>query len=205
MLSSHVLVLNRNYDPVWITTAKKAFIKLFNGVAEAIVVENGIYCNHDFGSWAELSELKKIFEETDEDDWVYSEKLALIVPRVIRCLGYDKPAIHDVKLTRRNVFARDEKVCQYCGKKHNTKDLQLDHVIPGSRGGKNTWKNLVCACFACNSKKANRTPEEAGMRLVRKPLKPKYSPLFNLHIRNEKYSSWKNFLNAAYWDNIIKE
>lgn len=205
VLNTHVLLLNKNYSPVWITTAKDAFIKLFNGAAEAVTVEDGAYVTYDFDSWAEISELKRIFEEADHEDWVYTEKLSLIVPRIIRSLNYDKPAVHDVKLTRRNIFLRDQSSCQYCGTRHSYKNLQIDHVVPVSRGGKNTWTNLVCACFDCNSRKANRTPFEAGMKLIRTPFKPVYNPLFNLHMRSEKYISWRAFISEAYWNSSIAD
>lgn len=200
-LNSSVLMLNKNYAPVWITTAKVAFIKLVSGTAEAVSIENGSYYTHDFTSWMEISEYKKIFDETyPHDEWVYTEKLALLVPRVIRCLNYIKVPNNEVKLTRKNVFLRDNYSCLYCGEKLRPRDLQLDHVIPESRGGKNTWGNLVCACFSCNSKKANRTPEEAGIKLIKKPYRPSFSPLFKAHVLNEKYSSWKSFLSDIYWN-----
>ena len=98
------------------------------------------------------------------------------VPRVIRLTGYEKLPKHTVKFNRRNIFARDNNQCQYCGKKFPTSDLSLDHVVPRSQGGESTWENIVCACIDCNVRKGGRTPKQAHMGLIRKPEKPKRSP-----------------------------
>jgi 5-methylcytosine-specific restriction endonuclease McrA len=95
------------------------------------------------------------------------------IPSIIRLGKMVRPRLHKVRLERRNVFKRDGYVCQYCGKR--THDLTLDHVIPKSRGGGSTWDNLVSACRPCNHRKADRTPEEASMKLVRKPAKPTHT------------------------------
>ena len=78
----------------------------------------------------------------------------------------------EVKFTRHNIFERDKNTCQYCGRVFDRKDLNLDHVIPRDRGGPTTWENIVCSCIECNTQKANRTPQEAGMHLIRKPKRP---------------------------------
>src|SRR2546423_2941722 len=105
---------------------------------------------------------------------------------------------------RRNIFARDNNQCQFCGKKFPTSELSLDHVVPRSQGGGSTWENIVCACVACNVKKGGRTPREAGMHLIRKPEKPKRSPMLNLKLTNRKYQSWKTFLDKPYWNVELK-
>jgi 5-methylcytosine-specific restriction endonuclease McrA len=200
-LESQVLVLNKNYTPIGLTNAKDAFIKLFGSVAEVITVEDGTYCNHDFSSWSELSAMKQEFEDLREkhDEFINTPSLTLEVPRVIRVLEYDKIPLHSIKLTRRNVYARDNNTCQYCGKRFKTDKLNLDHVIPRSKGGKNTWENLVCSCHKCNAKKGDKTLKEAGLKLIRKPFKPKENPTLRVHIGNAKYKSWKNFVSEVYW------
>ena len=123
----------------------------------------------------------------------------LAVPRVIRLLTYDRVPKTRVRLNRRNLFARDGSRCQYCGRKFKTCDLSIDHVVPRSRGGRTEWGNVVCACLACNVKKGGRTPSEARMRLVKKPKRPKFSPVITLRAGSPKYRSWKQFLDAAFW------
>ena len=200
LMSDNVLVLNKAYTPIAVTTAREAFVKLYTEAAEVVTVENGMYQNYNFDSWAEISELKRQLEDLgDLDDLVFSEKLALMVPRIIRVLHYEKVPKHVVKLTRRAVYARDDNTCQYCGEKFKTSDLNIDHVAPRSQGGKNEWLNLVCSCFKCNSRKASRTPEQAGMKLIRKPFKPSYNPSLNVHIQSPKYFSWKSFISEKYW------
>lgn len=201
VLDMQVLKLNKNYVPLEIITVKDAFSKLASGRAEIVTIEDGTYCNYDIYSWTEASELKREFEEFSElDDWLDLSSLTIQVPRIIRCLFYDKVPIYGIKLNRKNIYARDHNTCQYCGKKFNTKELTLDHVIPKKQGGTNLWTNLVCACVSCNSKKGGRTPSEAGMKLKRKPFQPDYSPTMRIHIGNKKYHSWKNFLSDAYWN-----
>lgn len=207
VLASRVLVLNKNYNPISVTTVIDAFSKIFNEIAEVVTVEDGSYASHDFSSWAELSEMKREFEELrgDHDEFVSSPSISLVVPRVIRVLTYDKVPPRRIRLTRRNVYARDNSTCQYCGKKFKTEDLNLDHVIPKSKGGTNTWENIVCSCIKCNSKKMDRLPEEAGMKLIKRPRVPKHNPSLRVHIGSPKYASWKNFISEAYWTTEIKD
>ena len=126
------------------------------------------------------------------------------VPRVIRLLSYEKLPKQTVKFNRRNIFARDNNQCQYCGKKFPTSELSLDHIIPRSQGGQSTWENIVCACVACNVRKGGRTPKEAHMALIRRPEKPRRSPLLNLKLTHRKYQSWRTFLDNAYWSVDLK-
>ena len=119
---------------------------------------------------------------------------------MIRLLGYDRFPRNVVKFNRRNIFLRDRNFCQYCGKKFATHQLSLDHVTPRSRGGGTSWENIVCACVRCNVRKGGRTPAEARMRLINRPVKPKRSPLLYQQLRHRKYESWKNFIDEAYWD-----
>jgi 5-methylcytosine-specific restriction endonuclease McrA len=126
------------------------------------------------------------------------------VPRVLRLLHYDRVPRQRVRLNRRNIFARDSNLCQYCGKRFATSELSLDHIVPTCRGGETTWENLVCACVRCNVRKGGRTPQEAGMKLVKKPARPKRSPLLTIKLGNPKYASWKTFLDNAYWSVDLK-
>ena len=205
VLNTSVLVLNKFYNPVNIINAKRAFSMLFSSIAEVITVEDESYYNYNFLSWAEFSEYKKSFEDSQEHEWVYTPNLTLLVPRVVRLMAYDRIRINKVRLTRRNIYYRDHNTCQYCGKRFKTKDLNVDHVIPRSRGGRDTWENLVCACVRCNIKKGSKLPREAGMRLVKHPARPRLNPLIMVHLGKKKYASWKSFLDEAYWNVELQE
>jgi 5-methylcytosine-specific restriction endonuclease McrA len=202
-LSASVLVLNRMYMAVHVINVRRAFSLLFRDLAEVVHLESGQYANYDFESWREVSELRSQFKEPHED-WIRSVNFEIQVPRVIRLLAYDRLPKQTVRFNRRNLFARDNNRCQYCGKRFPTSELSLDHVVPRSRGGDTTWENIVCACVACNVRKGGRTPTEAHMHLVKQPYKPKRSPLLSIKLGNPKYESWKNFLDSAYWSVDLK-
>jgi 5-methylcytosine-specific restriction endonuclease McrA len=198
-LDASVLVLNKLFIAVHIISVRRAFCLLCKDLAEVVTLEEGQFATYDFQSWREVSEFRaKFFREVD-DDWVRTVSSEIQVPRVIRLLGYDRLPKQTVKFNRRNIFARDNNQCQYCGKKFPTTELSLDHIVPRSQGGKSSWENVVCACVRCNVRKGGRTPKEAHMTLTRKPEKPKRSPMLNLKLTHSKYQSWKTFLDNAYW------
>lgn len=202
-LSSKVLVLNRAYAAMRIVSAKRAFCLLAREIAEIIHVEPdgdgpGKYLTYNLESWIEVSALQREFER-DRHDWVRTVRFDIAVPRIIRLLGYDRLPDQNVKLNRRNLFARDRNKCQYCGRIYPTNDLSIDHVLPRSQGGNDTWENLVCSCIRCNARKGGRTPDQARMKLIRPPVKPRRNPLISLRLGHEKYQSWKAFLDHAYW------
>ncbi len=202
-LNSSVLVLNRQYMAIHVVGVRRAFGLLLNQLAEVIHIEEGRYGNHDFQSWREISELKAAFKEPDED-WVQSVNFEVCVPRILRLLHYDRLPKQRVRLNRRNIFARDANHCQYCGKRFATSELSLDHVVPTCLGGGTSWENLVCACVKCNVRKGGRTPKQARMKLICKPVRPKRSPMLAMKLGNPKYASWKTFLDAAYWSVDLK-
>jgi 5-methylcytosine-specific restriction endonuclease McrA len=202
-LNSSVLILNRQYMAVHVVNVRRAFSLLVKELAEVIHIEDGQYANYDFESWREISELKARFKEPHED-WIRSVNFEIQVPRIMRLLYYDRLPKQRVRLNRRNIFARDDGRCQYCGKRFPSSELSLDHVIPTCRGGTTTWENLVCACVRCNVRKGGRTPQEANMKLIREPVRPKRSPLLSIKLGNPKYASWKSFLDAAYWSVDLK-
>lgn len=194
-LQSSVLALNRNFLAVQVISARRAFCLLYKELAEVIHVEGGAYCSYDFDSWRELSELKATLGEiSEQEDWIRAVNFDIQVPRVIRLLSYERLPKNTVKFNRRNVFLRDGHRCQYCGKRYSSPRLSLDHVLPKSRGGGETWENIVCACLKCNVDKGGRTPAEAGMKLLQKPVKPKRSPLLSRQMSLTKYECWRNFL-----------
>jgi 5-methylcytosine-specific restriction endonuclease McrA len=203
-LNSSVLVLNKHYAAVRVCTARRAMCMLFRQIAEIISVENSQYYSYDFESWREVSEFRSQYER-EHHEWIRCVRFDLAVPRIIRLLFYDRLPRKQVKLTRRNIFARDRNRCQYCGKRFPTSELTLDHVVPRSRGGTMTWQNLVCACVQCNVRKGGRVPREAGLKLIVEPVRPRRSPAVTLRLTSEKYASWKQFLDAAYWNVELRE
>ncbi|MEO0966179.1 MAG: HNH endonuclease [Planctomycetota bacterium] len=199
-LSGHVLVLNRMWMAIRVVDAKRAFSLLCRDLAEVIRVDDGSYTGHNFDSWTDLATIRAEYDSlANHHDFVRTVRMQVAVPKVIRLLGYDRLPDQQVKLNRRNIFARDHNRCQYCGQHFPSSELSLDHVIPRSQGGGASWENLVCCCVGCNSKKGGRTPEQARMPLVRKPIRPKRNPVLNIRLGSDKYASWKAFLDNAYW------
>jgi 5-methylcytosine-specific restriction endonuclease McrA len=203
-LDAKVLVLNRVYAAVRVIDARRAFTMLVKDIAEVVSIENGGYAGYTFSSWAEASAFQREHEH-DQHDWVMTARFAIAVPKIIRVLGYDRFPREHVKLNRRNIYARDGNRCQYCGRHFSTKELTLDHVRPRVQGGENAWTNLVCACVKCNARKGGRTPDQAGMRLMRLPVKPKRNPAISIRLGSPKYQSWKAFLDEAYWTVELSE
>ena len=167
MIDLPVLVLNQTYEPLNICRAKRAMVLIYQDKAE--LLENGSGMMHTVGR-------------------------DFPVPSVIRLSRLIKrPHNVERKMSRIEIFKRDNYTCQYCGKK--THNLTLDHVMPRSRNGPHTWENVVSACVKCNRVKAGRTPEEAGMKLLTKPVRPHPGSLFHIpshipELRNE----WEKYL-----------
>jgi 5-methylcytosine-specific restriction endonuclease McrA len=202
-ISCNVLVLNRHYLAVRVVNVKRAFSLLCRELAEVVHLESGQYTSYDFSEWCELSNLAREFEP-DAHDWIRTVRLHIAVPRIIRLAVYDRLPQQAVKFNRRNIYARDGNSCQYCGKRFSTTELSLDHVVPKSLGGKTTWENIVCACLKCNIRKGGRTPELAGMHLITPPKKPRRNPVLTVKLSDGRYSSWKAFLDNAYWSVELK-
>lgn len=161
---SKVLVLNASYEPLNITTWRRAVVLLIKGKAEQLE-HNGKYLYQDFP-----------------------------LPSVIRLRHYINIPYKEIPLTRKNILERDHHTCQYC---HYRGDgLTLDHVIPRSKGGGETWENLVTACMRCNVKKGSRTPKEAGMLLLTYPRKPHSSLYFEIrrHTREDHNLEWRKYV-----------
>jgi 5-methylcytosine-specific restriction endonuclease McrA len=203
-LDAKVLVLNKHFSAIRVVDARRAFILLCKEIAEVVAVEDGSYVTYPFTTWTELSEFRQQFEAS-KHDWVRTARISIAVPKIVRILGYDRLPREQVKLNRRNIYARDSSRCQYCNKVFSTKELTLDHVRPRVQGGENSWINLVCACVRCNARKGGRTPEQAGMRLIRPPVKPKRNPAISIRLGSPKYQSWKAFLDEAYWTVELSE
>ncbi|MBI5835443.1 MAG: HNH endonuclease [Armatimonadetes bacterium] len=146
-MNRQVLVLNQNYEPLNITSMRRAVVLLHLGKAEVV------------------AELERHLRSTNH---------SMHEPTVVRLSHFVRRPYPDLRVTRRGIFARDGHRCQYCGAENVV--LTIDHVLPSSRGGGNDWTNLVASCVACNNKKGSRTPEEAGMRLRHTPFRPRTAP-----------------------------
>jgi 5-methylcytosine-specific restriction endonuclease McrA len=188
VLSLPVLVLNRFLQPIQVTNCRRAFILLYGGVAHAVDEAGDAF---DFELWRTLP-------VREEDDAIPIVGGSLRVPRVVHLLRYDRTPRVTVRLTRRNLMFRDAHQCQYCGKRPPLRELNIDHVLPRSRGGDDSWENLVTACRICNLRKGWKTPEEANMRLARKPFRPKWSMTAQILLgQGNKYREWEPFLKAS--------
>ena len=166
------LLLNATYEPIKIISWKKALTLLFGGKVEVI-------------------------EEYDHE--IHSVSFAIKLPSILRLLRHVRIRKHNrVKFSRANIYARDDYTCQYCGKKHPSEDLTFDHVTPVAMGGQKKWDNIVTACFRCNHRKGGRTPELAGMHLVRQPTEPHWLPAFHIAFKfKSPPDSWRDYL---YWN-----
>lgn len=161
-----VLVLNENYEPLNICSARRAVVLVDRGKAE-------------------------VLEHSDGRAICTTTRL-IPLPSVIRLVYLVRRPRPQRKLTRRELFARDKHTCQYCGRE--TRDLTIDHVMPRHRGGKHLWENLVSACKGCNHRKAGRTPEEARMRLLKKPEAPRTSGYYIVYQYIQLRYEWRKFI-----------
>src|SRR4051812_44639325 len=161
------------------------------------------YRTFDFDSWAALGEATVHNGHHHGHEVVRTASRAIRIPRVILLQLYDRIPTSRVRFSRLNIYARDENTCQYCGKTLPRASLNLDHITPRSHGGRTTWENVVCCCVPCNLRKGARTPDQAGMRLLRAPERPKWTPTFRAPGGRIAYREWLPFLgvaDASYWN-----
>ena len=189
VLQKPALVLNRSWQPVSIVSVARSLTKVFQGIAR--IVDPKDYQQYDWSDWAELI-------PHENEPFIRSQRFRLKVPEVIVLINFDGQPSRRVTFSRRNVFKRDRFTCQYCGRQPGNDELTIDHVQPRSRGGESSWKNCVLACIQCNSKKADRTPEEAGIKLRKEPDFPAWKPIYAA--QNLRIASWSKFVSEAYWN-----
>ncbi|MFO7177837.1 MAG: HNH endonuclease [Pseudomonadota bacterium] len=188
VLSLPVLLLNRHFAPVSVATVRRAFVLLFCGAARAVDHDGETY---DFQGW--LTQPVR-----SADDLLPTVSGCIRVPRVLHLLRYDRSPRIAVRLTRRNLMIRDQFQCQYCGRRPAHRDLNVDHIVPRSRGGQDSWENLVVSCRTCNLRKGRRTPAEAGMRLLSVPQRPRWSTAMQIRlVTREPFVEWQPFLQAG--------
>jgi 5-methylcytosine-specific restriction endonuclease McrA len=167
---SSVLLLSATYEPLKVISWQNAVGLFFLGKVE-------------------------IIEEYDHH--IRSVSMAIKAPAVVRLLRFFRVGRRSPPLSRANVLARDGFRCQYCSLEMTTKEATLDHVVPRSQGGKTTWENIVCACATCNRRKGGRTPKEAHMKLLSKPVKPDWLPVLNVKFHGNVPEAWHIFLQPS--------
>jgi 5-methylcytosine-specific restriction endonuclease McrA len=168
------LLLNNGYEPVQIIAWQRAMT---------------------------LLALDKVDVVEEYDAEIRAASLVLRVPAVVRLRKAYRRFAKPVKFSRVNIYARDGHRCQYCGTVCAIDDLTYDHVIPRSRGGKTCWENIVSACYACNRRKANRTPAEAGMKLLATPVRPTWMPSVQIRVSAKSVpDAWRDYV---YWTGAI--
>jgi 5-methylcytosine-specific restriction endonuclease McrA len=194
VLQLPTLVLNRNWQPVNVATVARALVLVWNQAARVIDVSD-----YQSFSWSDWSQLRP----REGDAFVQATSFRLRLPEVIALTDYDRLPVLSVTFSRRNLFKRDHYVCQYCGSQPGTDELTIDHVVPRARGGESSWKNCVLACVRCNKRKADRSPDEAGMRLRRSPVRPVWKPLYAAH--GLRPASWSKFVSEVYWNTELEK
>ncbi len=186
VLDRPTLVLDRNWLPVHVTTVMRALMMLWNESARVVVPDD--YRVYGWGEWSQLEPLPGL-------PCIRTARSRLRVPEVVcltRHIGRPSAA---VAFSRRNVAKRDHHTCQYCGGQPGGDGITIDHVVPRSQGGATSWTNCVAACVTCNARKADRTPEQAGMHLRRRPSRPDWKPLY-AHGLSHRVATWDRFLSA---------
>jgi len=172
--------------PVHITTVKRAISLLYLDAAK------GVDENYQTYAWEQLEELEPEQGRGESFHFLRTISRLFLVPKVIVLSSYEKLPQRSVRFSRTHLFLRDQYTCQYCGREEPKANLNLDHVLPRSRGGKSSWENLVTSCHPCNRKKGNLTPQEAGMPLLSKPKKP--AGTFGILSHKKIHQSWTPFL-----------
>jgi 5-methylcytosine-specific restriction endonuclease McrA len=186
MLNSSVLVLNRSYLPIHVTSVRRAFAMIYQDLA---CVVNDRYETFDFEAWRRV-------RATATCDVIGTPSGSIRVPRVVVLCIFDRVPKRHVRYSRANIFTRDKFTCQYCGERPGRSRLNLDHVIPRSLGGRTSWENVVCSCVDCNRRKGGRTPEQARLLLERSPARPRWTPLMNVSATGAHYDEWRPFLHV---------
>ena len=197
MVDGHVLVLNKSWVAVNVSTVRRAMSLLYQGLARAVHPHN--YSLYDFDDWCDLSQAR------EQGHYIATPSMSIRVPEVIILRTFNGFFRQEVRFSRRNIFERDKNTCQYCGKRFAKADLTIDHVVPRSKGGRDTWQNLVLACVKCNVRKGNRTPDQAAAPLIRRPVKPSWLPALGSRVPTSELSTWQRFVDTAYWDAELRE
>lgn len=194
-MSQGVLVLNRNFYAIQVTPLRRALSLVY--LDHAFVVDEE-YRTYDFENWVDLSQ--EIAHHPA--GFIHTPTLKIAIPEVIALRAFDKVPLREVTFSRRNIYEHYGYRCCYCGKRYPTQELNLDHIIPRSRGGRTDWMNVVTSCVRCNLKKGDRLPPEAGMRMVIAPSRPHGQARAALIFRAPfpVRRSWQRFVDNLYWN-----
>lgn len=193
-LNYKILVLNRLWQAVNIVGVQRGFSLLLQDHAQVIYTGDESYRLMNSDAWLGLSQEIQDMGESSED-YIQTVRLKILVPKVLLLRSYSRVPVHEVKFSRENLLDRDDYRCQYCGNQLEAALLNMDHVIPRDQGGKTSWENIVTSCIKCNSKKANRLPHQANMRLIKKPERPRWRPFISSLIGQSYEKDWEHFLN----------
>jgi len=192
ILKEKVLVLNRYYQAIQVTTVQRAICHLVKGSAKVITPD---WTTHTLEEWVLAC---RFYVSNGNGRVIHSPSLSFLAPEAIYLVKFDRLPRLEVVFSRANLLVRDQYTCQYCGKSvKNPKDRTIDHIIPRSRGGKTVWENVVLCCRKCNLRKGDRTPEEAGMKLLKKPKPPAWESIFMEDFPQDKRKTWQQFLDFA--------
>lgn len=193
MNSSHkILVLNRLWQAVNVVGTQRAFSLLLQNNAQVINTGDNSFQVMDSAAWFDYSVQQEFCENAA---YIQTVRLRILIPKVLLLKKYDRLPLQEVRFTRDNLFERDQYRCQYCGKNYSEEKLNMDHVIPRADGGRTSWENIVTACIPCNTQKANRLPHQAGMHLIKKPVRPRWRPFISSLIDRKYDAEWDHFLN----------
>jgi len=183
-----VLVLNKNFYAVAVTDWKRAICLLY--LDRALVIDEA-WRTYDFTTWLQVS-----LESDDyQGGFVHTPTSKIAVPDVIALKMFGEVPMREVTFARKNIFQHYGYRCCYCGRHLPAEELNLDHVMPRSRGGRGDWTNVVPSCIPCNKKKGNKLPKEAGMKLTIIPTRPKAKPGAQSLLNGRTKEAWKPFLD----------
>jgi hypothetical protein len=195
VLTNPVLVLNKSWSPIKIVTLQRAITLLFptyvDGEPKATIIDPSSYALYTWNDWSQM-------RPAEGEDKIQAGNVCFKVPTVIKLTRYNKIPIIKANCNRRNLFKRDQMTCQYCGCKPGSEELTIDHIVPRSQGGETSWLNTALCCMKCNLKKGNRTPAQAGMKLLNKPFQPK-TEMLKFHA-SKPIKDWEGFLGEMYWE-----
>lgn len=225
VLNEPTLVLNRNWQPVTFMPVQTAIVNVMRDMASLLDPDN--YYLMPFDEWVEThkptvfedvlvngekrpkeaqpkldADGKQLVDEEGNPEtvshrWIKTTRLWIPAPEVIVLKQYGETPPRKITFNRSNLARRDDYLCQYCGKEIGVVKMTIDHVLPRSRGGGNSWENCVSACGDCNSRKADKTPKEARMELRKEPVKPSWRPNQLLPKEDVMRAAWKPFLEKA--------
>jgi 5-methylcytosine-specific restriction endonuclease McrA len=213
MLSSKVLVLNKNWTAIGVTSVQRTLSLLFSeyedGHPKAHIVTPPPIGDYEVWNWSDWSKIKP----KEGENGIISSKAIYKIPEVVLLSRYDNIPEKKLNFCRRAIWNRDNYRCQYCGVKPNYDESTLDHIVPRSKGGETSWTNCVLACYQCNSQKADREPQEAykpkdkerarlwrgssPMKLLKQPRRPEFS-IFRERIK--VLETWKHWVDKLYWE-----